>query len=213
MSVVNGVAAVRRRRYQGGMTLIEALAAFVILSVGLLGIVSLQALSKTSQHQAIQRTRAVALADDMLERIRINPTGLATYQTGLADWIGGGREGAEPTPVCSNADMCGTAVELAEHDRWAWEQQLDGASVTVTDGGVTTNTAGLIAPRGCVDFTADAGKTNTGVVNVIVQWRGLEATRDAVQAGEATCGGAGAGTDNTRRQVVVSSYVIDEGEL
>ena len=44
---------------QRGFTLIEALIAFVILSVGLLGIVSLQAMAKTSQHLAIQHTRAV----------------------------------------------------------------------------------------------------------------------------------------------------------
>ncbi|QIB64782.1 type IV pilus modification protein PilV [Kineobactrum salinum] len=69
---------------QRGMTLIEALAAFVILSVGLLGIVGLQALSKTAQHQAIQRSRAVALGNDMLERIRSNPAGLETYDIHLA---------------------------------------------------------------------------------------------------------------------------------
>lgn len=198
------------RSSQLGVTLIEALAAFVILSIGLLGIVSLQVVSKSSQHQAVQRTRAVALADGMLERIRSNPAGMATYDSGLAP-LGGGTIADEPDPDCS-AGGC-TPAELALHDRWAWEQGLDGASVTVTEDGDTTSTAGLIEPRGCIVFEADAGKTNTGAVNVIVQWRGLEETSDAIRAGEQSCGGEEAGTDRTRRQVVVSSYVLDEREL
>ena len=62
---------------QRGFTLIEALIAFVILSVGLLGIVSLQAMAKTSQHLALQHTRAVTIADAIIERIRVNPAGMA----------------------------------------------------------------------------------------------------------------------------------------
>ncbi|HCD56768.1 MAG TPA: type IV pilus modification protein PilV, partial [Halieaceae bacterium] len=73
---------VSRTRRQAGVTLIEALVTFVILSVGLLGIVSLQAVSKSAQHQGIQRSKAVMLANDLVERIRINPAGLATYTAG-----------------------------------------------------------------------------------------------------------------------------------
>lgn len=202
-----GPAAHNRQR---GVTLIEALAAFVILSIGLLGIVSLQALSKTAQHQAIQRTMAVALADDMLERIRINPAGVTTYDSDLTP-LGGGTIVNEPSPDCTSATC--TTAELAAHDRWAWEERLDGAGVTVVDGGVNRAVGGLINPRGCIDFSADAGKTLTGVVRVIVQWTGLEETTDAVQAGGSICGGASAGSDDTRRQVVVSSYVLDGNEI
>ncbi|MBN7795688.1 type IV pilus modification protein PilV [Parahaliea mediterranea] len=195
---------------QSGMTLIEALAAFVILSIGLLGVVSLQALSKASQHQAIQRTQAVALANDLLERIRINPAGVVTYFSN-GNALGDGTIGTEPSPNCTAATCL--PHEMALHDRWVWERMLDGASVTVTEGGVTSNAAGLINPLGCVDFVADSGATRSGMVRVIVQWRGLEETSDATQAGDTVCGGAAAGADAWRRQVIVSSYVVDETEL
>ena len=65
-----------RRRAQSGFTLFEVPIAFVILSVGLAGVVSLQALSKTSQHQAIQRSRVIALAEEMMEMVRGNPAAL-----------------------------------------------------------------------------------------------------------------------------------------
>ncbi|MFT5709767.1 MAG: type IV pilus assembly protein PilV [Halioglobus sp.] len=198
----------RVARSQRGFTLIEVLVTFVVLAIGLLGIVSLQALSKTSQHQGIQRTRAVAIADGMLEKIRINPAGLATYAIGLNP-LGDGTISSEPTPNCISA-VCNT-TQMAAHDLWQWEQALDGTTVTV--GGVAT--AGLINPQACVIFTAATGKTNTGLLQVLVQWSDLRETIDAVQAGDVdvACGGAAAGGDRFRRKVTASTFVIDEDEL
>ena len=190
-----------------GFTLIEVLVTFVILSIGLLGIVSLQALSKTSQHQGIQRTRAVGIADGFLEKIRINPAGLATYNIGLNP-LGGGSISTEPSPNCISATC--NPTEMATHDLWVFEQTLDGTSVMV-DG--TTPTAGLINPLACVTFTASTGKVNTGLLQVLVQWSDLRETFDAVQTGDAVCGGLAAGNDRFRRKVTASTFVIDEDEL
>lgn len=191
---------------QQGFTLIEALIAFVILSVGLLGIVSLQTLSKTSQHHAVQRTRAVTLADAIVERIRINPAGLSTYNIGLNP-VGTDPNSPEPSPDCV-AVAC-DPNELAAHDLWSWEQSLVGAMVTA-DGG---NAGGLVEPRGCIVFTPDDGRARTGQLNVIVQWRGLQSSSDAVQPGESVCGGETAGDDVFRRQVISNTFVVDETEF
>lgn len=196
---------------QRGMTLIEALAAFVILSVGLLGIVSLQALSKTAQHQSIQRSRAVALGNDMLERIRSNPAGLETYDIHLTP-EGDSAPAAEPNPDCVAAPC--TPAQLATHDLWRWDQALRGAAVTITEDGADVATAGLIEPRGCIVFDEDAGKVRTGRIRVIIQWRGLTKTRDGLLEDDLECGDAVAAADEGyRRQLIVSSYVIDEAEL
>jgi len=208
------VASTSRIQQQCGFAMIEALITFVILSIGLLGIVSLLGLSKTSQHQAIQRTRAVGLADAIVERIRINPAGLAVYVG--SNPLGGNNGGTatiigEPSPDCR--DTACTPTGLANHDLWAWEQALLGAMATVTEGADTVNTAGLIDARGCVGFTAAPGMARTGLLNVAIQWRGLLESTDAVQGGEFTCGGAGAGEDSFRRQVVVNTFVIDETEF
>ena len=206
--------ALKSPQTQRGVTLIEALIAGVILAIGILGVVGLLAMSKVSQHETIQRTRAISLADDILERIRRNPAGIATYRTGTTGFetpLGNASIAGEPDPNCRSATC--TPVQLAAHDRWAWERLLDGSSVTVTDGGSTTSTNIISGLRGCISFTADAGKTNTGIVSVTLQWQGLRETMDAVGVGGAVCGGAAANTDLTRRAVVIDSYLIDETEL
>lgn len=203
MQAVHRTSGLARQR---GFTLIEALIAFVILSVGLLGIVSLQTISKTSQHHAIQRSRAVTLSDAIVERIRINPAGLANYNIGFTP-MGDDPNAPEPNPDCI-ANPC-DPNQLALHDMWAWEQALAGAMVTANGD----NAGGLIDPRGCIVFTPAPGRTRTGLLNVIIQWRGLEESMDAVQAGENICGGDAAGTDDFRRQIVTNTFVIDETEF
>ncbi|KGE03733.1 type IV pilus modification protein PilV [Pseudohaliea rubra] len=198
------------RRSAGGFTLFEVLIAFFVISIGLVGVVSLQAMSKASQHQAVQRSRAVMLADQMLEMIRGNPRGVARYNIG-ANAVGGGSIADEPSPDCFTT-AC-DPNEMAAHDLWSWERTLDGAGVIAADGGATG--AGLIQPRGCIVFTPDAanGKARTGTVDVLIQWRGLQETTDAISGGF-VCGSdfANAAT-GFRRQVVLSTYVVDEREL
>jgi type IV pilus assembly protein PilV len=192
---------------QKGFTLIEVLIAFVILSVGLLSIVSLQAMSKIFTHQALQRTMAVSLADSIVERIRTNPGALLTY-TATAT-VGGGTKGAEPVPNCMVNAVCSN-IQLATHDLWEWEQNMDGA--TVTAGGA--NASGLITPQACLSFAPRAGMTRTGFLTVRVQWTGLNSISDAVTVSGTNCNaGIAENTDLFRRQVVVTTYVIDESEL
>ena len=194
-------------RAQSGFTLIEALVTAFILAVGIMGIVSLLSLSKVSQHESIQRTRAVVLADDILERMRRNPAGMSVYNVGLSAPLGDASRGTEPVPNCQS----GTCApdELARYDLWAWERLLDGSSAIVTDGGAYT--VGVRNVRACIDFTADDGRQNTGIVDVVIQWQGLQETADAVVSGGTVCGDAAA-EDTTRRQVIVNSYVMDETE-
>ena len=198
---------------QRGFTLIEALIAFVILSVGLLGIVSLQAMAKTSQHLAIQHTRAVTIADAIVERIRVNPGGIDIYNIGAGNAVGVSPM-TEPSLDCrEEADAC-DADDIAAYDLWAWEQALLGAGATIAGA----NTAGLIEPRGCIVFNPAPGRARTGQLTVIVQWRGLHESYDAVQGGETVCEdssdpAAAAGTDNFRRKVVTNTYVVDEAEF
>ncbi|MEM1110584.1 MAG: type IV pilus modification protein PilV [Pseudomonadota bacterium] len=192
-----------------GLTLIEVLVTMVILSIGLLGIVSLHATSKTAQYEAIQRARAVSLADGLLEKVRANPAAMTSYVTGLSP-VGSGSL-STPSVSCDSATC--TPAQLAAWDMWAWERALDGSQVRVTQDAVTTNTAGFTSPRGCVVFTPFAGNTRTGQLSILLQWRGLHDESDGVAAGDSACGGASAGSDPYRRQVAVSTFVIDETEL
>ncbi|MEZ5573468.1 MAG: type IV pilus modification protein PilV [Halioglobus sp.] len=190
---------------QQGFTLIEALIAFVVLTVGVLGIISLLLMSKNALHQSNQRSIAVNLADAMVERIRINPTVVADYDTAGTP-LGDGDLTA-PAQDCE-ATSC-SAAQLAAYDLWVWDQELAGSNIVV-DG---ENVGGLIAPQGCITFTAENGLTSSGLLNVTIQWRGLAETVDAVPADGVACGGADAGEDPYRRQVTVNTVVVDEAEF
>jgi type IV pilus assembly protein PilV len=81
-----------------GFTLIEALVALIVLSIGLLGIASLQLSSLRWNHGASMRSQATLLAYDILDRMRVNATSAKNgeYLTGatpgtvatndLSDW-------------------------------------------------------------------------------------------------------------------------------
>ena len=57
---------------QGGATLIEALVALLVLSIGLLGVAGLQVQALRSNHGAHLRSQATVLAQDVLDRMRAN---------------------------------------------------------------------------------------------------------------------------------------------
>lgn len=60
---------------QRGFSLIEALIALVVLSIGLLGIAALQTQSLLQSRNAFLTSQATSLAQDMADRIRANPQG------------------------------------------------------------------------------------------------------------------------------------------
>jgi type IV pilus assembly protein PilV len=62
-------------KYQHGFTMIEILIAFVILSVGVLGLAGLQGASIKSSNTAYMRTVATSQIYDFAERIRSNSKG------------------------------------------------------------------------------------------------------------------------------------------
>ncbi|QFU76997.1 type IV pilus modification protein PilV [Halioglobus maricola] len=197
------------RHQQKGMTLIEALIAAVILAIGILGIVSLLGISKVAQHDTVQRTRAVSLADDLLERIRRNPEGVSEYiNYNPLNGSSAPSIGADCTTTTCSAE------DLAKFDLDDWDNLLSGAAVTAPDpNGAASNTAVLPNVAACVNFTADTGKVNTGIVDVVIQWRGLSETFDAAD-GDTICGTDWSDEEKPyRRQVVIRSFILDEEDL
>jgi len=66
-----------RPRHQSGFTLLEILITIVIMSLGLLGLAGLQALSLRNNQIAYYRGVAAQQAYDMADRIRANQAGVA----------------------------------------------------------------------------------------------------------------------------------------
>ena len=104
------------RSAQQGFSLVEVLVAFLIMAIGLLGVVKLQGIAQDSAVQANQRARAVALAESMIERVRSTPSAMASYVdtgTGLSPVLG--LDGYSATSGCSNSGRisCGGNTETS----------------------------------------------------------------------------------------------------
>lgn len=190
-------------RYARGATLIEVLIAILVLAVGILGLMGLQINGKRTNYEALQRSAAVDLAQDMINRMRANPNVAPTvtfldtnYDTGTTytgGGVGGGQVATPPTD-CAAAGAACTPTQLAAYDLAAWEAQLDDA--------VTSN--GLINPTGCIDVDLSAAEGS--LVTVTVAWESrIDLDQTALLARmPVDCGGTDKyGTGNTRRQAVV----------
>jgi len=63
-----------KRKYSKGVSLIEVLVAVIILAFGLLGLAGLQSVSLRNNNSAMMRTQATYLAQDIIDRMRVNKT-------------------------------------------------------------------------------------------------------------------------------------------
>ena len=91
-----------KKQIQQGVTLIEAMIALLVISVGLLGIASLQITAMNQNSSSLNHSQAVWMAYNMSDRIRANISEFNTYD---------GADTASSTPQdcitnnCSNANM------------------------------------------------------------------------------------------------------------
>lgn len=120
---------------QKGSLLIEVLVALVVLTVGLLGLASLQMVSIKNMNNAQFRSLATTYSYDMAERMRSNRSAV---EDGAYDEI----DGTETTPNCSTC----TPVEIAQMDAALWNQ-LIGAEVN--DGGLPEG-VGTVTKKGSI---------------------------------------------------------------
>jgi type IV pilus assembly protein PilV len=184
-----------------GFSLIEVLIAVFVLAVGILGVGGLQLMSKRSNLEAVQRSTAAALTQDLAERMRANPDQLATYTNG---GVGRVLTGSTLSSVdCSSA--C-TEAQLASFDLFQFEQALAG----VTEKIGTQNAGGLFVPLACID----GPNGGAGTYTIAVAWRGRtrlsNPSTHACGAGLGlydTTGSGPAETDVYRRVIVVSTYI------
>ncbi|GLX77164.1 type IV pilus modification protein PilV [Thalassotalea insulae] len=176
-----------------GMTFIEVLIGLFILVTGVLGAVAMQASAKKGSFDAMQRSLASALAQDIIDRMRSNdPTQLASYVG--SDY--GVTLNAEPSKRCnSTASLC-LPAEMVTNDLYEWELALTGADVK--NG--TSNAGGLVGATGCIGVSDNA-------ITVVITWEGRTKIQDGQKDGSnvSDCGGSTA--NKKRRQVLVEAFV------
>jgi len=121
---------VLNKRTCNGFTMVELLVAMVVLSVGLVGLASLQLTSLKLNHSSYLRSQATVFAYDMLDRMRANSTGVVagSYNNIV---------GIAADPACISVGC--TTTQMAQHDGREWNQSLStslpfGQGTVVGDG-------------------------------------------------------------------------------
>ncbi len=183
----------KRCRSHQGMTFIEVLIGLFILVTGVLGAVAMQASAKKGSFDAMQRSVASALAQDIIDRMRSNdPTQLPNYVG--SDY--GATLNSEPSMRCNSTTSLCLPAEMVTNDLYEWELALMGADVK--NG--SNNAGGLVGATGCIGVANNA-------ITVVISWEGRVEISDGGADGNlvSDCGGSTA--NKKRRQILVEAFV------
>jgi type IV pilus assembly protein PilV len=114
------------RRRNNGFTLVEAMVALIVLSVGLLGIAALYVETLRANRTSLHRTQAVNVATDIADRMRSNRNPANAYACG--------------TPC--NPATGGNAIAIADLTDWVTRinTQLPGGTAAVAYTAPTATT-------------------------------------------------------------------------
>jgi len=134
--------------------LIEVLVSLVVFSFGLLGYTAMQARGAVAEFEALQRSQALVLVDDMVSRLNANRANAGAYVS--AGLIGGG--GVEDC-----AGKTGAALDLCE-----WANLIRGNTETRNAARIGS----MNAARGCITRVAGTSDRYT----VSLAWQGMAAT-------------------------------------
>ena len=107
---------------QSGFNLVEVLIALVVLAVGLLGLAALQNMGLRLGHESYERTQATLLIDEIIDRMRANPSGVeaGNYATTLTS--------IPPTFTTDCGTVTCNAGEMAKYDMNQWISTITGAA-------------------------------------------------------------------------------------
>jgi type IV pilus assembly protein PilV len=192
------VKAHRRARRQRGFLMIEVLITMFVLLIGLLGVVGLQARAQQAENDAYQRSQALMILRDMVDRLNANRVNAASYVTGTSGTsvmgTGSGKDCTAPTST-ADIDLCAWSASLV-----GAAESIGGAACNVSTG---QNCAGtMIAARGCITSPA------TDVYLIQVVWQGLSPTDKPPSS--VACGSGSYGAEEQRRAV---TSIVQIGNL
>lgn len=157
------------RFLNAGSTMIEVLVTIVVLSIGLLGLASLQARLQGVQIEAYQRSQALILMNDMVSRLSSNRANAASY-------VGVLGVGACPTAVSSRS----------ESDLRDWCLALKGNAEQLSGSSIGTITNGL----GCIESIGNLS------YRITVTWQGV--SEQPSDTGASGCSDVSFGSDRRR---------------
>jgi type IV pilus assembly protein PilV len=162
------------RQYSRGVTLVEVMVTLLIIGVGLLGLLGLQAKSLAGHKDTMDRKAAAEMISQIGERMRANHLGFMDDSYSMAV----GTTDSTPTaPSCGTSVNC-TSAEIASLDKAVWIANMrkripeSGAYIVTSSGaGATMVSNGFsvrvtIVWREAQDATfTDSACTDVGVTD------------------------------------------------
>lgn len=181
------------RAREAGFSMLEVLVSILIMVVGMLGFIGLQARAQVAEVEAYQRGQALILVQDMVDRLNTNRKAAGCYTvTSQSPSITLGT-GFGGTPTCTASVGTTATRAVASNDLVEWNNALLGTTETLGGNPVGT----ILGARGCVSYNAA-----TLQYRVAVAWQGLVPTvAPTVANAAATCGLNQYGNDAQRREV------------
>ncbi len=189
---------------QRGMTLTETLVTLVITSIGLMGHLGLQNKLHQSGQESYQRTQALLLANDIIDRLKTNrysapcyafTTGDGAPYLGVSNSAGSSHAG---TVACAGFGTDSTR-DIASMDLATWDSMLQGISEIDEDGNLT---GGVTGARGCIELDTT---TVPSTYIVTVAWQGFMESATS----NSSCAKGAFGSESLRRTVSTSVQLAD----
>lgn len=146
-----------------GFSLIELLVAVVVLAVGILGVAGMQVISLQQNRSALYRAEAVQLANDLMDRIRVNTD--ITYTALMS---------ADPQVTTDCIQNACSRTDMAAYDISQWKcsiNSLDSDGTTYTACAGFQNVDGSAGIEGALPEGAGSVALVSGVYEVTVQWQ------------------------------------------
>ena len=153
--------------HSSGFALLEVAVALFLFTLAMWGVMSAHIMTARASYDALQRTVALALARDMVARVRANPEALHDYALRTPANVSG--DPVDSLPDCHT--IACTPRQLAHFDLREWQRGLDGE--WEQESGVPVGV--LLSPSACVGG-------HDGVLEVMVSWVTLAAKGSIVSA-------------------------------
>jgi type IV pilus assembly protein PilV len=173
-----------------GVGMVEFIVALTVFTTLATALLTTQLTGKRLLFDAMQRSQAVEMANDMLRRIQSNSLSANAYAD--ANTADPNQVLTAPGTDCRSSEC--TSAQMAAYDLWQWERELRGALQRRSGEWV----GGLLSPLACI-------REEGGVVTVVVSWEGVGL---ASYPARGLCDLAGVGEGDSRRQEVVASGLV-----
>jgi len=191
------------RTAEAGFSMLEILVSILIMVIGVLGFIGLQARAQIAEVEAYQRGQALILVQDMVDRLNTNRKAAGCYvittsaSTG-SPALGSGYAGP---PACTALVGTTATRAVASTDLQEWNNALLGTTEILAGNPVGT----ILGARGCVTYDVV-----TLQYRVAVAWQGLAPTVAPTAANAAaTCGLNQYGSEALRREVSATLLIAN----